>query len=133
MLADGILTISGQNISYWSNFSKANEMSPVYFILAFLHPIFYILGAIIWFVFLYYLFKNLKKPYNIILACTFIAGNTWGSASWINHLLENLNVMIITNRLTIITSWFILAAYFLIVGIAAGLSFLEYFSKYPKK
>ena len=66
MAMDGILTLTGQGRNYWNNFSSANEASPAYFFLV-ISPRLYIFGAIVWFVGLYFLFKRLKRPWDLML------------------------------------------------------------------
>lgn len=128
MFTDGLMTLIGQSPSYWRNFRTANEMSPAYFFMA-AHPIFFIFGAVIWFVLLYFLFRKLKNPYNLILSCIFIAGNTWGSTSWITKLMKESGFLITTDRISIILSWVILVIYFTLIGTIAGLSFSQYFKR----
>lgn len=126
MAMDGITTLVGQDPSYWLNYKSANELSPAYFIMA-AHPFFFILGAIIWFVGLYWIFKKLRHPINLIIACGFIAGNTWGSTSWITSMMKKTGLLMATNRSSILFTWVILVFYFSIIGICAGLSIAQYF------
>ncbi len=131
MLTDGIMTLIGQNPSYWSNFKSANEMSPAYFFLA-AHPLLFIIGGILWFIGLFWLFLKLRHPLNLILACTFIAGNTWGSTSWITKMMKDYGFLVSTNRSTILFSWTILVLYILVIGIFAGLFISLYMNKLKK-
>lgn len=132
MLTDGIMTLVGQNPSYWTNYQSANEMSPAYFFMA-AHPLLFILGGIIWFVGLYWLFLKLKYPLNLMLACTFIAGNTWGSISWITKMMKDYGFLISTDRFTILFSWTVLVLYFLVIGVFAGLSISQYINNFRGK
>lgn len=128
MIMDGLTTLVGQDGSYWLNFKSANEMSPAYFIMA-AHPFFFILGAVVWFIGLYWVFKKLKHPINLVIACGFLAGNTWGSTSWMTRMMKNYGLLITTDRISILTAWTILIVYFLLIGICASLSISQYFRK----
>lgn len=132
MLTDGIITLVGQSPSYWLNYQSANEMSPAYFFMA-VHPLLFILGGIVWFIGLYWLFLKLRHPFNLMLACTFIAGNTWGSTSWITKMMKDYGFLVSTNRLTILFSWTIVVLYFIVIGIFAGLSIAQYIQNFKEK
>lgn len=126
MLTDCILTLAGQDSSYWINFQSANEMSPAYFFMA-VHPMLYIIGGIIWFIGLYWLFLRLKPPFNLIISCAFIAGNTWGSSTWITKMMRETGILVSANRSSILSSWTIMIIYIIFIAIIAGISFNQYF------
>lgn len=132
MLTDGIMTLVGQSPSYWSNFKSANEMSPAYFFMA-AHPLLFILGGVAWFIGLYWLFLRLKHPFNLMIACTFITGNTWGSTSWITKLMRDNGFLVTTNRFSILLSWTVLIIYFVVIGILAGFSISQYINIFAIK
>lgn len=131
MAMDGTVTLLGQDRSYWLNYKSANEMSPAYFFMA-AHPMFFILGGIMWFIGLYWIFKRVKHPFNLIIACGFIAGNTWGSTSWITGMMKKAGIYVVTNRASILLGWVLLVLYFLLIGVCAALS-ISYYFKYTLK
>jgi len=128
IVLDTTLTLIGQDASYWRNFKTANEMAPVYFILAF-SPILFIIGSLLWYIFLYWLVKKLKEPLNLILALTFMVGHTVGSSSWIRKILFDTGIYIIGDRASTTYSWVILVGYFVLVGVIGGLS-ISYYIKH---
>jgi len=125
IVLDTTLTLIGQDASYWRNFKTANEMAPVYFILAY-SPFIFIVGSLLWYVFLYWLVKKLKEPLNLILALSLIVGHTVGSTSWIRKILFDTGIYIIGDRVSTTLAWVVLVGYFVLVGIIAGLSISSY-------
>jgi len=126
MLADGILTLIGQDPSYWLNYNSANEMGPAYFFMI-VHPSLFILGGIVWIIGLYWLLLRLKHPFDLMLACILMVGHTWGSSSWITKMMREYGFLVSANRLTILFSWTIEVFYFIVIGILAGYSISQYF------
>lgn len=116
-LVDGVVTLLGQDSSYWAN-RVVNEASPAYYFLL-ASPWLFLLGSIIWFVFWYWLFKRLKEPLNLFLVFLFIAGHSWGSSSWIMKMFKQAGIYTLGNQLSIIFAWSLLIFYFVLVaGIA---------------
>ena len=68
MVMDGITTLLGQEESYWKDYKTVNEASPAYFVLK-IHPFLFLIGGILWIVFMFWLIKRLDHPINIILSC----------------------------------------------------------------
>ena len=130
IVLDTTLTLIGQDASYWRNFKTANEMAPVYFILAY-SPIVFIIGSFFWYVFLYWLVKKLKEPLNLILALSLIVGHTVGSTSWIRKMLIESGTYLIGDRTSMTYSWLILVGYFMLVGIIGGLAVNSYIKDRP--
>ena len=128
MLTDGIVTLLGQDKSYWKNYKSAKEASPAYFVMA-THPLLFILASIIWFIGLYWVYAKIPHPINLIIACGFMAGNSWGSAGWIGYILGKKKVYTPSNRLSILLYWSILVIYFLLIGILAAIFLSLYFQK----
>lgn len=128
MIMDGVMTLVGQEKTYWKNFKTVNEASPAYYFLI-IHPYLFLVGGIFWFILMYWLIKLLNQPVNVILSCLFIAGHSWGSTSWLQKILRRNNILNPKNRSSILLSWFILVLYFLIIGVTAGISFSFYFSQ----
>ena len=112
---DGIVTLLGQDAIYWSNYKLVNEGSPAWIILS-THPSLFILGAIIWFVGWYFIYKKLKEPLNMMITIVFVVGHTWGSSSWIARFLANAGLYNNSNRI----GWYVLVVYFVLVGIICG-------------
>ena len=125
LLADTTLTLVGQDASYWKNFKTANEMAPVYFILAF-SPIVFIVGSLLWYVFLYWLIKKLKHPLNLIVALSLMVGHTVGSQSWIKKILYDSGIYVIGDRGSTNVAWLILVGYYVLVGTVASLAISAY-------
>ena len=117
-LTDGVVTLLGQNKSYWSNHVLANEASPIYYFLA-VSPWLYVLGVVIWFVFWYWLFLRLKKPFNLFLMFSFISGHSWGIGSWIFWLLKEQGFYVPGNQLSVISAWAIVVLYFWLIAFSA--------------
>ena len=128
MVLDGVLTLVGQSESYWSNFRLANEASPAYFFMA-VSPGLYVIGALVWFVGLWFLFKKLGQPCNLMLAMTFLVGNTWGSSTWIMKLIRESSWYAINDRSAILLAWVILASYFTVVSVNASFWLKKYFER----
>lgn len=117
-LTDGIITLAGQDKSYWLNYQLANEASPAYYFLA-ASPWLFGLGSILWFGWWYWLFLRLKPPMNFWLMFSFIAGHSWGSTSWIFKLLKSAGVYSATNQVSVIMAWFLAIGYFFLIGLCA--------------
>ncbi|OGM14266.1 hypothetical protein A2V80_00670 [Candidatus Woesebacteria bacterium RBG_16_39_8b] len=130
IVLDTTLTLIGQDASYWRNFKTANEMAPVYFILAY-SPILFIVGSLLWYIFLYWLVKKLREPLNLILALSLIVGHTVGSSSWIRKMLIESGTYLIGDRTSMTYSWLILVGYFMLVGIIGGLAVNSYIKDRP--
>lgn len=119
-LADGLLTLAGQDPSYWAGSKIVNEASPAYYVLVF-SPWAFIIGGLFWFIFWYWLFKRLKEPINIFLMFLFISGHSWGSSSWLVKILRENGVHTL--------AWYILIAYFALVALAATYCLQIYLKK----
>ena len=130
IVLDTTLTLIGQDASYWRNFKTANEMAPVYLILAY-SPILFIVGSLLWYIFLYWLVKKLREPLNLILALSLIVGHTVGSSSWIRKMLIESGTYLIGDRTSMTYSWLILVGYFMLVGIIGGLAVNSYIKDRP--
>ena len=128
MLTDGIVTLLGQEKSYWKNYKSTKEASPAYFVMV-IHPTLFILASIIWFIGLYWIFPKIPYPINLIVACGFIAANSWGSAGWTGYMLGKKKVYTPDNRLSILLYWSILVLYFFLIGILATIFLSVYFQK----
>ncbi len=117
-LIDGVATLLGQGSQYWGSSRVVNEASPAYYFLL-ASPWVFLLGAIIWFVFWYWLFMRLKEPLNLFLMFLFIAGHSWGSSGWIMKMFKQAGIYTLGNQPSIILAWGLLIIYFvLIAGIA---------------
>ena len=116
-LIDGIITLLGQDISYWTN-KIVNEGSPAYYFLL-VSPWLFILGGIVWFILWYQFFKRLKEPFNLFLMFLFIAGHSWGSSSWLWRMMKVNGIYAITNQSSIIMVWTINILYFALIAFFA--------------
>lgn len=125
-LTDGIITLLGQDRTFWQDYRTVNEASPAYFFLI-VHPGLYIIGAVVWFIFLFWLMKKLKHPLNLMLALAFIAGHAWGSSAWLIRLVKNIGLYLPYDRISILAGWTVLVLYYVLIGIIAALSINQYF------
>jgi len=116
-LTDGIITLVGQDSSYWAN-GVVNEASPAYYFLL-LSAWLFVLGSIFWFVFWYWIFKKLKEPLNLFLMFLFIAGHSWGSSSWIWKIMKVNGIYSSNNQPSIIFAWSIAVLYFALIALFA--------------
>lgn len=116
-LVDGIITLLGQDTSYWTN-KVVNEASPAYYFLLF-SPWLFVLGSILWFVFWYWIFKKLKEPLNLFLMFLFIAGHSWGSSSWIWKIMKINGVYTPGNQFSVMLAWSIIIVYFASIALIA--------------
>lgn len=116
-VTDGVITLLGQDSSYWTS-RVVNEASPAYYFLL-ASPWLFAMGSIFWFVFWYWVFKRLKEPLNLFLMFLFIAGHSWGSTSWLWQLMKRHEIYIRENQISVIMAWGIAILYFtLIAGVA---------------
>ena len=127
-LTDGTVTLLGQSQNYWTNHALVNEASPAYYFLT-VSPWLFILGAVIWFVFWYWLLLLLKKPLNLFLMFCFISGHSWGVASWIFKLLKDIGFYTVTNQLSVISAWGVVVLYFCLVALCATFCLNIYLKK----
>lgn len=124
-IVDGIMTLLGQDASYWSG-GRVNEASPAYYFLQISQWLF-VTGAILWFIFWYWIFKKLKEPINLFLTILFIAGHSWGSTSWIWNIARRNNLYISSNQPSVIFVWFLVILYFASISVFATYSLRIYF------
>lgn len=116
-LADGILTLVGQDAAYWTS-RAVNEASPAYYFLL-VSPWLFVVGAVAWFVFLYWLFRKLKEPLNLFLMFLFIAGHSWGGTSWIWKIMKQKGIYAPDNQISVILAWFLVILYFALIAFVA--------------
>jgi uncharacterized membrane protein len=114
---DGLVTLTGQDASYWTN-RIVNEGSPAYYFLL-ASPLLFIAGSLVWFIFWYWSFKRLKEPLNLFLMFLFIAGHSWGSTSWLWRMMRLNGIYTMTNQLSVMTAWLIAIAYFVVIAASA--------------
>lgn len=117
-LIDGIVTLAGQDKSYWLNYYLVKEASPAYYFLV-VSPWLFVLGSVIWFGFWYWLFLRLKQPLNLFLMFSFIAGHSWGSTSWIFKMLKDVGIYTVSNQASVIFAWAIVVGYFGLIAVIA--------------
>lgn len=123
-IVDGILTLLGQDESYLSG-GKVNEASPAYYFLL-LSPWLFVFGAILWFVFWYWIFKKLKEPINLFLMFLFITGHSWGSTSWIWNIAKRNDLYSVSDQASVILVWCIVIVYFALIALFATYSLRTY-------
>lgn len=130
-LTDGVVTLLGQSKNYWNNHALVNEASPAYYFLV-ASPWLFVLGAVLWFSFWYWLFSA-SKPFNLFLMFLFIAGHSWGVASWIFKILKDQGFYVPTNQLSVISAWAIVVGYFGLVALCATFCLNIYLEKIKTK
>ena len=113
MILDLTFTLVGQPDHYWENYSLLNESSPLGASLLSLHPGYFIVFFVFYFLFVLFLIVNLKRPLNIIVALSFFLGHAWGSSSWIPILAYRYTSIYID-------SWYLMIGYFIIIAVASG-------------
>lgn len=127
LVADATFTIMGQGKDYWENHTLVNEASPVYIILQ-TSPLLFIIGSILWIAFMYWLVLKLKSPYDLFLTLLILIGDTWGSSTWLRHILAD-KVYTVPTRIEIIVAWCIMVLYFSIITTIATRFIFLYFAK----
>ncbi len=121
------MTLIGQDVSYWSG-GRVNEASPAYYFLK-TSPWLFVACAVLWFVFLFWLFKKLKEPINLFLTILFIAGHSWGSTSWLWNIAKRNNLYTPFNQSSVIMVWFLVILYFALIALFASYSLWIYFKR----
>jgi hypothetical protein len=124
-VADLLLTLAGQAPAYWQDHRQANEMSPAYWLLA-ANPLWFVLLGAGYLVGLYWLVGRLRPPLNLMVACGFLVGHTWGSSTWLEPALTRIVAEGPDPHLTNVLIWSGMIAYFVLVGIAAGGALAQY-------
>lgn len=126
-VADGILTLLGQDFSYWAG-EAANEASPAYYVLN-ASPWLFAAGSVLWLSFWYWIFKRLKEPLALFLAIFFNIAHGWGSSSWIWKMMWENQFYNPANQASVMKAWGIMLAYFAIIAIFAAYCIRVYFKK----
>lgn len=126
-LVDGIVTLLGQDASYW-NGGRVNEASPAYYFLI-ISPWLFAVFSVLWFAFWYWIFKKLKEPFNLFLMFLFIAGHSWGSTSWIWKMMRDNGIYSPNNQVSAILVWGISILYLALVAFFATYSLRIYLQK----
>ena len=126
-VVDGIMTLVGQNPSYWSK-RIVNEASPAYYFLK-ISPWLFVVGGVVWFALWYWVFKRLKEPINIFLVFLFIAGHSWGSTSWIWNIAKRNNLYSSAEQMSVMFVWAIVIFYFAVIAFFATYSLRVYLDR----
>lgn len=116
-VTDGVITLLGQDPSYWTN-RVVNEASPAYYLLL-ISPWLFGIGSIFWLVFWYWIFKKLKEPLNLFFMFLFVAGHSWGSSSWIWKIMRVNGIYTSNNRPSIIFAWSTTIIYLALISLFA--------------
>ena len=83
-LLDASLTLHEQPVEYWAgNYAWANEVSPYFRSLLVIHPIAFIVGALVWVGLILELLVLLPEVLAAILFIFVVFGHTNGAYSWI--------------------------------------------------
>lgn len=126
-IIDGILTLVGQDPSYWKG-GNANEASPVYYVLQ-ISPWFFVLGSAAWLAFWYWAIRKLKEPLNLIMTLLFIVGHSFGSVSWITKITFEKGLFKYGDQISNMISWSLVIFYFLLIATVAAYCLRIYFRK----
>lgn len=116
-LVDGAVTLVGQDASYWTH-RIVNEASPAYYVL-YASPWLFVIGSILWFSLLYWLFKKIKEPFNLFLMLLLVIGHSWGSSSWIWRMFYLPGGYQVTNQASAMIAWGIMVLYFALIAVFA--------------
>lgn len=111
-LIDCLLTILGQNASFWINPKMASEGSPAYFLLS-CSPWLFATAFLIWLFVWFWLLQRLNEPLNLVLTITLLIGHSWGSGNWLGIIFVKINPDL---PFLIITKWIVSILYFLIIA-----------------
>ena len=134
MVTDGVVTLVGQDSSYWQGYHKVNEGGPAYFLLA-TNPLVYVGGSLLYMALCCWLVYRLKYPLNLMLAVALTVGHSWGSSTrlrpWLDLWLGQAGFL--STRSMILLEWTLLVGYFALVGVCAGISFALYMHVYQEK
>ena len=130
MVTDGVVTLVGQDRSYWQGYHNVNEYGPAYFLLA-TNPLVYVGGSLLYLAFCCWFVYRLKHPLNIMLAVALAVGHSWGSSTWLGLLFEQAGFL--TTRSLILLQWTLLVGYFALVGVCTGISLALYMRVYQEK
>ncbi len=117
-LIDSLITLSGQDPSYWVNHATVNEGSPAFYFLI-VSPWFYLLGTALWFVFWYWAVKHLKEPLNLFAMFIFTIGHSWGASTWIRRMFWESDFYQTNNRASIFTDWSLVIIFFALISLNA--------------
>lgn len=115
MVLDLAFTLAGQPDIYWQNYKFVNEGSPIGYYLLSLHPLYFILAFLTYLLFILFLSIKLVRPLNIMVAVGFFLGHSWGSSSWLPIIFNNLRVVDFLNE------WYLVISYFIVISIITGL------------
>jgi len=127
MAIDGVLTLIGQDPSYWSG-GKTNEASPAYFILQ-ISPWLFVLGSAAWITFWYWAVRKLKEPLNLIMTLLFVIGHSFGSSSWIVNITFERGFFKYGDQASNMIAWGLIILYFVLIAIVAANCLRIYFRK----
>jgi hypothetical protein len=117
-LLDGVVTLIGQPNSYWTDFSKIDEASPVTFLM--FGPWVFLLSVVVYTLLLALLIYKLPKWVSIGVGLFLCMSHSSGIQSWAPY--------IITEKMQYLYDywWYISVAYSLIIGILVAISLREW-------
>lgn len=125
-VVDLSFTLLGQDAAYWQDFSKVNEASPHLAWALQIHPIVYIIGAIIYLLIIPRLFQIIRNPYNLIMLFTLFFAHIWGGTGWLWRVMKNLGVYTSpSDRFGITIVWLMTGAYLLLLAVIFTRAFMN--------
>lgn len=126
-IVDSIVTLLGQDASYWHGSLFINEAHPIYHYLLALGPIPFLMGNVVEISVVFFFVKILPRPINLMLSLGYGTGTVWSSSSWTNAILSKFFPGQEVN------SFYYDCIYLTIMGIIAGLCVNVYFENIFKK
>jgi len=87
---DCFLTLIGQPVQYWQNYSSCNEASIIGKTLLHLHPIAFTLGLIFWIMLATFLISRLTFLFSYVLFFALSIGHSLGVWTWIQPQFQTM-------------------------------------------
>lgn len=87
-VVDDIVTLLGQDASYWHGSLFINEGHPIYHYLLTLGVVPFLMGNIVELSIVYFFVKILPRPLNLMLSLGYGIGTVWSSSSWTFTILS---------------------------------------------
>lgn len=115
---DMVITVLGQDPSYWQNYSLANEASPGFYLLA-TSPFLFLGSCALWLTLWYFVVKKLPQPFNLTVSLSMLIAHAWGSSSWFNRitLFQDMDL------------WTVTIIYFILLAMSASYCITLYYKK----
>jgi len=80
---DAGLTLLGQPLAYWQDYSQAAEMAPQFAFLMKIHPMVFVAGVGIWILGYSLLIRFTPRWPSLVISLTFLLGHAFGAITWL--------------------------------------------------